>query len=463
MAYPRLLLAAAASGSGKTMITCGLLQALKNRGLKVASFKCGPDYIDPMFHERVIGTRAKNLDTFFAGENDTRYLFAMDAEGMDISVMEGVMGYYDGVGGTTTQAGAYDLARVTRTPAILIVNTKGMSLSVAAIVKGFAEFVPDSQIKGVILNQMSPMLYPRIKEQVESLTGIHCYGYVPVIKDFVIESRHLGLVLPAEVAELNEKLNGLAKVLEESLDIDDLLELAAGAPELSFTEPRLPDRPDRRKVRIGLAMDEAFCFYYKDNLELLRRLGAELVYFSPIHDKELPGDLAGLIFEGGYPELHAGDLAANTSMLESVRQAIQGGMPVLAECGGFMYLHKKMEDMDHNKYDMVGIIDGEAYRTPRLNRFGYITLTSNRDGLCGPAGTSFKAHEFHYFESTACGDGWHARKPAAKRSWECIQMYDNIQVGFPHLYYYSNPQALAHFLDRCADFAEAGAHHHAND
>lgn len=459
MSYPRILIGAASSGSGKTMITCGILQALVNRGLKVASFKCGPDYIDPMFHAKVIGTRSKNLDTFFAGENDTRYLFAKEAEGMDISVMEGVMGYYDGVGGTTFQAGAYDLARVTQTPAILIVNTKGMSISVAAMIKGFAEFVPDSGIRGVILNQMSPMLYPRIKEQVEQYTGVKVLGYVPVIKDFVIESRHLGLVLPDEVEELNQKLNGLAKVLEDTLDMEGILELANSAPDPVYVKPELPPvfsetvenaESGLRKPRIGVAMDEAFCFYYKDNLELLSELGAELVEFSPIHDSKLPEGINGLLLGGGYPELFAKELSENTGMLASVKAAVEGGMPCLAECGGFMYLHKRMEDMHNTMYDMVGVVDGEVNRTPRLKRFGYITITANEDTICGPAGTSFQAHEFHYFESTACGTGYHAQKPASSRGWECIQTAGNLMAGFPHLYYYSNPEAIAEFLKRCA-------------
>ena len=452
MSYPRILIAAASSGSGKTMITCGILQALVNRGLKTASFKCGPDYIDPMFHQRVIGTRSKNLDTFFAGENDTRYLFAKEAEGMDISVMEGVMGYYDGVAGTTPQAGAYDLARVTKTPAVLIVNTKGMSLSVAALVKGFAEFVPDSGIKGVILNQMSEMLYPRIKEQVEKLTGVHCYGYVPVIKDFTIESRHLGLVLPHEVEELEHKLNGLAGVLEKTLDLDDLIELARSAPDPEYTLPEIKKPELTKKPRIGVAMDEAFCFYYKDNLELLEALGAELVCFSPIRDEKLPEGINGLLFGGGYPELYAKEISENVSMRESVRAAISSGMPTLAECGGFMYLHNRIEDMNSKMYEMVGIIDGEVYRTPKLKRFGYITASSKVDGVCGPAGTVYQAHEFHYFESTSCGEGYHAQKPGSKRGWECTHVSENLQAGFPHMYYYSNIPATAEFVKRCAMF-----------
>lgn len=199
-------------------------------------------------------------------------------------------------------------------------------------------------------------------------------------------------------------------------------------------------------------MDEAFCFYYKDNLELLQELGAELVEFSPIHDSELPQGINGILLGGGYPELFAKQLSENKTMLRSVKDAVAGGMPCLAECGGFMYLHNRMEDMEQTMYDMAGVIDGEVYRTPKLTRFGYVTVTANENGICGPAGTRFQAHEFHYFDSTACGNGFHARKPAGKREWDCIQCTDNLQAGFPHLYYYSNPQAAAEFLKNCSAF-----------
>ena len=232
MATPRILLTAGASGSGKTLITCGILQALKNRGLTPASFKCGPDYIDPMFHSKVIGVRSGNLDTFFTDTQTVRFLLKKNSRDCDLAVLEGVMGYYDGVGGTTSRASAFDLAKKTETPAVLIVNCKGMSVSVLPYIKGFLEFERDSWIRGVLLNQMSPMLYPRVKKMIEEQLGISVYGYVPKVEDCVIESRHLGLVLPEEVTDFHEKLKKLADILEKSVDIDGLLALAETAPEL---------------------------------------------------------------------------------------------------------------------------------------------------------------------------------------------------------------------------------------
>ena len=455
MKIPRILLAAGASGSGKTLITCGLLQALVNRGLKVASFKCGPDYIDPMFHSRVIGTRSRNLDTFFTDGDRTRYLLAKNASDCEIAVMEGVMGYYDGVGGITSRASAYDLASTTDTPVILIVNSRGMSVSLAAYVKGFLEYKKDSHICGVIFNQMSPMLYPRMKKLLEEELSVKVLGYVPKVEDCVIESRHLGLVLPEEIPELKSRLQKLSEVLEKTLDIDGILELAGGAPELAAPEPEMLIQKDtafgyrtEEKVRIGVADDEAFCFFYADNLNLLEQMGAELVRFSPIHDRELPEDLDGLLLSGGYPELNGEALEENQEMCTRIREVILDGMPCLAECGGFMYLHQEMEDMEGKQRRVCGVIPGRAYRTPKLNRFGYITLTEKQDTGLG----EIPAHEFHYFDSTDCGEDFHATKPASKRGWDCIHDRGRLMAGFPHLYYYGNPRVPARFLKNALEY-----------
>lgn len=475
MKMPRILLGAAASGSGKTMITCGILQALADRGLQVSSFKCGPDYIDPMFHTTVIGTRSRNLDTFFTGENLTNYLFAKNASGTDISVMEGVMGYYDGLGGISTEASAYDLARVTRTPAVLIVNTKGMSLSVLAQIKGFLEYREDSRIQGVILNQMSPMIYQEVRQLIEDQLPVKVYGYVPVIKDFVLESRHLGLVMPEEVEGLSQKVKGLAAVMEKTLDLDGLIRLARTAPEPVYTKPEIPhisqvyeasgekqrnrelqkESNQKAAVTIAVARDSAFCFYYQDNLDLLKEMGAELIEFSPIKDCHLPENADGILLGGGYPELFARELSENTSMLESIRQAVSQGMPVMAECGGFMYLHNRMEGMDGVSYPMAGVIDGEAYRTEKLGRFGYIELTASEDQMAGAAGETVRGHEFHYFDSTSCGDSFLARKPLRKRSWSCIHGTDTMAAGFPHLHYYSNMKVPFGFIRKCWEYRES--------
>ncbi len=453
MNLPRILLAAGSSGSGKTLVTCGLLQALVNRGLSVASFKCGPDYIDPMFHTKVIGTGSANLDTFFTSRDRTKYILRQNAENADIAVMEGVMGYYDGVAGTTTRASAYDLADTTDTPVVLVVDSKGMSLSLAAYIKGFMEFRKDSNIRGVIFNRMSPMLYPRMKEAVEKELGIKVLGYVPVVTDCLIESRHLGLVLPEEIPELKSRLSKLAEVLEGTVDIDGLIELAKQADDLTVmdnleAEDEAFSYRTSEEVRIGVADDEAFCFFYKDNFRLLEQMGAKLVRFSPVHDKSLPDNLDGLLFYGGYPELNATALEENAGMRKEIADVINGGMPCMAECGGFMYLHDEMEDMDGNAHKMVGLINGRVYHTGKLGRFGYITLTENTGDSLG----EIPAHEFHYFDSTNCGDYFHASKPESNRGWDCIHRIGRLQAGFPHMYYYGNPNVPKAFLEQCVEY-----------
>ena len=445
---PRILLGAAASGSGTTLITCGLLQALKNRKLQVTSFKCGPEYIDPMFHSRVIGTKSRNLDSFFADEDTVRYLLEKNARDCEISVIEGVMGYYDGLAGISPKASAYDVAKITKTPAVLIVNAKGMSLSAAAFIKGFVEYQEDSQIRGVILNQVSSMMYPRLKQIIEEELSIKVYGYVPVVKDCVLESRHLGLVMPEEIVDLQQKLMELAEILEKSVDIDGLLELAEHAEELPVQESPVAYHTGR-KIRIALAKDEAFCFFYQDNLELLEEMGAELVPFSPIHDKKLPEHIDGMLFHGGYPELYAKKLSENKEMLAAVCAAVQTGIPYMAECGGFMYLHQEMEDMEGHSWPMAGVIHGKSWRTPRLTRFGYITL---EDGTCfGEHVGAIRAHEFHYFDSDRCGEAYTAKKPLSSRSWKCIHSDGQGMSGFPHMYYYSNLRVPEQFLRACEE------------
>ena len=450
MKIPRILLAAGSSGSGKTLITCGLLEALVERGLKTASFKCGPDYIDPMFHSRVIGTKSRNLDTFFTGSEVTKYLLTRNARDCEIAVMEGVMGFYDGVAGTTTTASAYDLAKVTDTPVILIVNSRGMSVSLAAYVKGFLEYKKDSHIKGVIFNQMSPMLYPRMKKLLEEELGVAVLGYVPKVEDCVIESRHLCLVLPDEIPELKDRLHKLAGVLEETLDIDRILKLAGEAPDLLDAKPEsVTDFRLSEPVRIGVAEDEAFCFFYADNFRLLGEMEAEIVPFSPMEDKQLPDDLDGLLLYGGYPELNGKKLEQNTTMKDMIREKLKAGMPCMAECGGFMYLHAEMEGKDGNFYQMAGVIPGKAYRTPKLSRFGYVTLTQKKPALGMEDFGEIPAHEFHYFDSENCGGDFHAAKPESKRGWDCIHGTDTMLAGFPHLYYYGNPEVPKAFLKKC--------------
>lgn len=449
---PRIMFAAPGSGSGKTLLTCGFLQAVKQRGLHPCSFKCGPDYIDPMFHRYVLGIPGMNLDSFFLEEGAVKENFVRSAEkaGAGIAVIEGVMGYYDGVGGIDTRASAYDIARITETPVILVMDGKGASLSLAATVKGFAALRKDSRIEGIILNRTSPSVCGRLKERIEAETGIPVVGCLPDSPEYRFESRHLGLLMPGETKALQERIEKLAGQMEQTVDIGRILAIANQAKELLPSAPE-NDAGNRQaffsahteeKVRIGIARDEAFCFYYHENLELLKEQGAELVCFSPIHDRNLPKGLDGLILGGGYPENYAEKLSSNEEMLQSIREAWLAGMPVLAECGGFLYLHEMLEGSDGSVYKMAGIYKQKAFNTGRLGRFGYISLT-------GPGGMKIKGHEFHYWESGDPGEDWLAEKPASDRSWHCIHQDGPRICGFPQFYYLSAPSFTEWWLEQC--------------
>ena len=449
----RLLFTAPASGGGKTTLTCAVLQALVNRGEHPAAFKCGPDYIDPMFHSQVIGAKSRNLDLFLMGEGAVLRSLADNSRGCGLALLEGVMGYYDGIG-MSHAASAYDLARVTKTPAVLVLDGRGSALTAAAVAKGMRDFRPDSNIRGVVFNRVSPMLYPRLKEAVEGETGLTVYGFLPPLPACALESRHLGLVTAGEVKDLKEKLQRLAAQAVESLDLAGLLALARTAPALEPPAAALPE-PVGERPRIAVARDRAFCFYYADGLALLEQLGAELAEFSPLADEELPEGTCGLYLGGGYPELFARELSENAPMRETIRAAVAGGLPTVAECGGFLYLGERLADGEGRPWPMAGALPGAAENTGKLGRFGYVTLEAQRSGLLGPAGTQIPAHEFHYWDSTVPGADFRAEKPRSTRSWACGYHGPTLYAGFPHFHFCAVPQAARDFVAAARRYGEA--------
>ena len=437
---PRIMLAGVSSGCGKTTVTCAVLQALVNRGFRVGALKCGPDYIDPMFHSQIIGAKSRNLDLFFFSENTARYLLAKNARDRDVSILEGVMGYYDGLGLTSTRASSYEVAKVTDSPVVLVVSAKGASLSVLATIQGFLTFYPDNQIRGVILNQCSSMAYPALAEAIRERFGIHTFGYLPKLPECALESRHLGLVTAPEVENLRQKLQTLACQAEKSLDLDGLLALAQGASPISFDPVVLPRQ---EPVRIAVAKDKAFCFYYEDSLEALREMGAELIPFTPLSDIALPENIQGLYLGGGYPELYAEALSRNASMRQSIRTALAQGLPCIAECGGFMYLTEAI-----GAYPMVGYLPGKAFDTGKLSRFGYVTLRAKADNLLCNAGEEIPGHEFHHWDCGETGSGFTAAKGNGRR-WDCVFATDRLYAGYPHFHFYANPAFAKAFYDTC--------------
>ncbi|MEE1303590.1 MAG: cobyrinate a,c-diamide synthase [Agathobacter sp.] len=434
------LIAAIKSGSGKTTITCAILEALKQRGIKLSAFKCGPDYIDPMFHKRVIGVESRNLDTFFAGPEKIRDLYIQGRAEEEISVIEGVMGLYDGLGGVKEEGSAYHLAQTLDLPVVLVLDAHGMGRTMIAVLAGIMQYDVDKRIAGVILNRISKGYYETISEEIQKELGLQVLGFFPKINGIKLESRHLGLKMPEEIEGLREQVELAAEVVNNNIDVEKLLEIA-GQRGLVYEKKQAPSDSEKEETkcvrkRVAVAMDEAFCFYYEDNLRLLQQAGVELVYFSPLHDREIPKNADGMILGGGYPELKASELAANTEMLQSVRDFIRAGKPSIAECGGFMYLHEKLIDEEGQEHRLVGAVPGTCRYTGHLVRFGYVEVTEKEPLYLG--GAPIKAHEFHYYESDSNGTGCIATKPATGKNWECIHVGHNKFWGYPHLYYPSN-------------------------
>lgn len=546
-----IMIAATGSGSGKTMVTCGLLALLKRKGYHPAAFKCGPDYIDGLFHRRVQGVENGNLDSFFETPAHMRRKLRRSME-RHFVVAEGVMGYFDGLGGVSVRGSSFEIGRFLGLPAILVVDGRGASLSLMALIQGFLEYDAavendnekkthnkscgdachdmecgaeteykmqegneekyrekkthrtdsgtgdhagssgcsvnhdkiNNNIKGIFFNRMSPMIYNRIKPMVEERFRIPVIGYLPELEFLQVGSRHLGLVLPDEIEGIREQLEQLADRMDENLEWELLLKIAADAEgwdvseegnkltsnsgldngdngaetrEGSETGCRMQTAPGAGpRFRLGIARDEAFCFYYGDNLEAMEEAGAQLVYFSPLHQKELPGGLDGMILGGGYPENHGGALAANRSMRDSVAAAAASGMPVLAECGGYLYLLDSLEGADGRDYPMAGVLRGHGYRAGKTGRFGYITLRPNEDLPFLPEGEEIKGHEFHYWDCRCRADEFRmmALKPNGSRCWPCMRTEGHVMAGFPHLYYPSCPELVQRFADQCVEYGK---------
>ena len=440
-ALPRILVTGTNSGCGKTTAVCAILGLLKRRGIRVTASKCGPDYIDPMFHESVLGIPSGNLDPFFCPPDLLRCLLA--ETGGELAVIEGAMGYYDGTGEDGTDNSAWTVAKATGTPAVLVVNGKGASASLIASAEGFLRFKPDSGIRGLLFSGVTPMTYAVLKKLTEARFGdaLIPLGYIPKLpEDCQLASRHLGLVTAGEIADLSEKLGRIADLSEDTVDLDALIRLAGDVGPLEFDAPQIPAFPP---VKIAVARDSAFCFYYRDTLRLFEKMGAELLPFSPLADEPVPPEADGLLLGGGYPELYADRIEENVRFRESVRQAVGAGLPTVAECGGFQVLGRMLEGRA-----MCGVLPHDSENAGKLVRFGYVTLTAREGGLLGDAGTTLRAHEFHYYDSTENGTSFSAVKPNG-RSWTCGVHTDTLYAGYPHLFLRADPGAAESFVRAC--------------
>ena len=459
MKLPRVMIAAPKSGSGKTLITCGILEALRRRGTDVRAYKCGPDYIDPMFHRSVIGIPGGNLDTFFSTEDEIKQILA-DC-GSEAAVIEGVMGIYDGITGMEGKGSCYDVAKASSTPVILVIDVKGMGQTMLSVIKGILLDDSYDLIQGIVLNRISKGYFKQIEPLVSRLlnsisedrgVAVRLLGGIPASKDINLESRHLGLLMPGDIAGLKDQLAHAAELMEESLNMDALEAIMQETPELEGDGADGEAAADENDMPcLALARDEAFCFYYEENLSMLRSAGVRIKEFSPLHDSHVPEDADGLLLGGGYPELYAAELSANTGMLSSINAAIGSGMPSLAECGGFMYLLEELEDKDGNVYSMAGVIKGRSSWTGKLSRFGYAEVSGTGEGTL-LSGLSIKAHEFHYYDSSNNGDDAIAEKPGSGRSWECIHAGSDHVWGYPHLWYPSCPELTGRFAESMKEY-----------
>ena len=430
----QFVIAAPRSGSGKTTVTCALLAALKKRGMDPCAFKSGPDYIDPMFHRSVLGVESHNLDLYLSAKNTVRELYAHYAAGHGAVVCEGAMGFYDGQG-LTTRASAWELADALDLPVLLVVQPKGASVTLAAEIQGLVHFKPESHIAGILLNDCSEKLFRMLKPLLETETGLPVLGHLPRLPQAVVESRHLGLKTAGEITDLAQKIGLLADALEANLDWATLEALT----ERPAPAPAPPPALQTAGVRIAVAQDKAFCFAYAETLDCLRTAGAELVFFSPVHDTTLPEDICGLYLPGGYPELHARELSENTSLLREIKRKIESGLPTAAECGGFLYLGQSLTDAEGQSWPMAGVLPGEAKDAGRLVRFGYAALSADSDSMLFRAGESFPIHEFHHWDSTANGVALAAKKPVGGAAWRCGFVNEHFYAGFPHLYWAGTP------------------------
>ena len=379
---PRIVIAGTHSGCGKTTIASGIMSAFTHRGLKVQPFKVGPDFIDPSHHTRICGRNSRNLDPFMMGEDGCVRTFIRATEGADITVIEGVMGMYDGVDGSDMASTAH-VARILKAPVVLVVDAKGMSHSVHALIDGYRRYDPTLTFSGVIFNRIGS---PRHRSMIEPSLSIPSFGYIPRKEELALESRHLGLKMAHESASMGE----FGKIIEENCNLDALLADAYNAPPLTNTIHTLECEP-KVHTRMGVAFDEAFCFYYQDNLDCLKRSGAELVFFSPLNSS-LP-DVDAVYLGGGYPELHLPALEASRCTQE-LKHAADSGMPVYAECGGLMYLTESITS--GKTYRMCGILPASAEMTKRIQALGYVKGESIGTLSFLPASLPINGHEFHY-------------------------------------------------------------------
>ncbi|MCF8566646.1 cobyrinate a,c-diamide synthase [Alicyclobacillus tolerans] len=455
----RIVIAGTNSGAGKTTVTLGLMAAFKRRNLQVQGFKVGPDYIDPSYHAAVTGRSSRNLDTWMMSKDVVREVFHRGSEGADISVIEGVMGMYDGKVPLSNTGSTAEVSQLLQAPVLLVVNAESMARSAAAVVLGFQQLDPSVNIAGVIVNQVgSKGHFELVKAAIEQMCGVPTVGYLTRQSPIQIPERHLGLIPALERGEMTGLFDALADAIEATVDVEQILQIAGQAESWTSPEPVLfVGRKREPEVTLAVARDEAFNFYYPENLELLEWYGARLVEFKPLHGEVVPDGADGVYIGGGFPEEFADELSRFDAVRMSLRRAVQDGMPVFAECGGFMYLTDTLTDRQGETYQMAGLIPACVAMQSKRAALGYREITACQDSLLLCAGERARGHEFHYSTATyAQPDDWPYAYEAVGLRGTKLEGYAkrNLLAGYTHLHFASNPRMVERFIAACRLYKE---------
>ncbi len=452
MNFPRIMIAGVQSGVGKTTLTLGIMAALKRKGLKVQPYKIGPDYIDPGIHYHAAGSKSHNLDSWMGNDQVIKTIFCKNSQAADISIVEGVMGLFDGAKGERLRGSSAHVAISLGIPVILVVNVKGMARSCLALIKGFKEFEPELNLQGVILNNAGSDYYKTIiKNSIETELGIKVLGCLSKNKKITMPERHLGLLPAEENQELNQVLNLMADMVEEEVDLQGIINIAQSSAQLNFNY--IPPS-SINEVTIGVARDKAFNFYYQDSLDFLQELGAKLEFFSPLNDTEIP-QVDGLYIGGGFPEMFMEKLTKNHTMISSIKNAYKKGMPIFAECGGFIYLSEKVVDLNGNSWSGVGLVPTKVEMTKKLAALGYVQAKAINDSILIEKDNILRGHEFHYSVMSEISPEKAAfelvggKGPDNRRDG---YVHKNLLATYVHIHLRSNPEAAQNFIDSCWEY-----------
>ncbi len=485
MKTARLVIAGTQSGVGKTSVALALMAAYKRAGLQVQPFKVGPDYIDPSYHKVATGVPSHNLDSWLLSKENVQRLFLEKSENCDIALIEGVMGLYDGLGTKEETASTQEIAKLLGAPILLVIDSKGMSRSGAAMALGYKKFDSELTIGAIILNKVSSLSHYKIlKEAIEHYTGIPVVGGISKNENLKIPERHLGLLTAEENPELEACINQLVSVTHANsnwpgFDLEKILKIAdeGSRTEIVFkkgarpcglaplrTFPYASEKlaeaflntisASRASIKIGVARDRAFSFYYQANLDLLEKMGAELVYFSPLRDKKIPEGCSALYFGGGFPEIYAEELVENISFMNSIKSKIALGLPIYAECGGLMYLSESIQILDGKTFSMVGAVPGKITMTQKLQKFGYKEGRLLKDTLLGKEGNSIRGHEFHYSERSANLESYAYELKGRRNVNLQLEGYSkgNILASYLHLHFLTNPDWAIHWIQAAISY-----------